>query len=172
MLSDHPQNFRHLERLLIEKWPSICKALFYWPAKQKGQRFSVSRDICTRTTHSLTTITMSSEQGCGHRDGGSEKLISECEEFFNLCPPPGELAATVQRAREFVSGHYASQRPIALVTVTIKIGVNFLWQMFMMFVDSVLSSVWRYYSPFGEEHCPLPWQLQLRITRVFLGWVS
>ena len=46
----------------------------------------------------------------------SERLLAECEGFFQLCPPPEDLPATVQHAREFIS-HCSSERPIALVAV-------------------------------------------------------
>lgn len=57
-------------------------------------------------------------EGTGHKAGESEKLLAECEEFFQLCSsPPQDLNVLVQQARDFISRHSASQRPIALVTV-------------------------------------------------------
>ena len=52
--------------------------------------------------------------------GVPEKLLSQCEEFFQVFSPPEDLSTTVQHAREFITRHTELQRPVALVTVRVN----------------------------------------------------
>jgi hypothetical protein len=46
-----------------------------------------------------------------------EKIFIECEEFFQVCSPPQDLATTVKHVEDFISRQQADHKPIALITV-------------------------------------------------------
>ena len=87
-----------------------------WDEKKRPNIKVKGRDLSHDVTSAVTCSTLTYK--CDDLfQMERETLYAECEQFFQDCSPPQDLANTVKHVEDFISRQQADHRPIALITV-------------------------------------------------------
>ena len=115
MLSDRPQDVsNHIEEGAGS--PEKSQKRLNVDEKKRPNIKVKGRDLSHDVTSAVTCSTLT--YNCDDLfQMEREKLYAECEQFFQDCSPPQDLANTVKHVEDFISRQQADHRPIALITV-------------------------------------------------------